>query len=289
MAGGFLGKLFGNRTPDPAAVAEARAELDRLIASRPAFADPLRWLSAMLPDLLPVTDPPRPDVSAARISEKLSAGVPFLRGVPLSIDAGALRRRWETACARRDDVCGDGAGNDMAEAVRRGKLDAAELLRALIDTGPVEVRKRAEVAGVDPGLAGSLLRFAAYPLLTAVAAGLSPLRGAVPWEQGYCPTCGSLPLLGEFRGLSQSRFLRCGLCADGWEVARLWCPYCGNRDHETLRFFHAEGEADRSRALVCDSCGGYVKMVSTLSALPPLALLVADAATLHLDLAVLNG
>ena len=39
------------------------------------------------------------------------------------------------------------------------------------------------------------------------------------------------------------------------------------------------------RAATCDECRGYVKMVTTLSALPPLALLVADAATLHLDLA----
>ena len=48
---------------------------------------------------------------------------------------------------------------------------------------------------------------------------------------------------------------------------------------------HAEGEETKYRALVCDACRGYVKMLTTLSALPPLPLLVADAATLHLDLA----
>jgi FdhE protein len=68
-------------------------------------------------------------------------------------------------------------------------------------------------------------------------------------------------------------------------VPRLWCSYCGSRDHERLGLLHAEGEEARYRAATCDQCRGYVKMLSTLSALPPLLLLVADALTLHLDLA----
>ena len=63
---------------------------------------------------------------------------------------------------------------------------------------------------------------------------LAPLREGIVWESGHCPTCGSWPLLGEFRGLDQSRFLRCGLCADSWEVPRLWCPFCDTRDHDLL-------------------------------------------------------
>ena len=51
------------------------------------------------------------------------------------------------------------------------------------------------------------------------------------------------------------------------------------------RRFHDAEHENRYRAAVCDACRGYVKMLSTLSALPPLHLLIADAATLHLDLA----
>jgi hypothetical protein len=35
----------------------------------------------------------------------------------------------------------------------------------------------------------------------------------------------------------------------------------------------------------CDACRTGIKTLSTLSMLPPLMLLIADAATLHLDLA----
>ena len=38
------------------------------------------------------------------------------------------------------------------------------------------------------------------------------------------------------------------------------------------------------RAAICEECRGYVKMLATLGPLSPLHLLVADVATLHLDL-----
>jgi FdhE protein len=93
------------------------------------------------------------------------------------------------------------------------------------------------------------------------------------------------PLLGEFRGLEQTRVLRCALCAAGWEFARLRCPFCDNRDHNQLGYLHAEAEQERCRAATCDPCRGYVKMVATLDTLSMPRLLVADVATLHLDLA----
>jgi FdhE protein len=173
----------------------------------------------------------------------------------------------------------------LAEAMKEGRLDPTTLVEAVVAGKPDEVRRQAEMLRLDGELAATLLRFALFPHLTALAAQLTPLREGSAWEHGYCPTCGSWPLLGEFRGLDQSRFLRCGLCADGWEVPHLLCPYCGCRDHARLGFLHVEGEDLKWRAATCDECHGYVKMVSTLSALPPLAVLVADVATLHLDLA----
>lgn len=114
---------------------------------------------------------------------------------------------------------------------------------------------------------------------------LAPLVEGLPWEHGHCPTCGSWPLLGEFRGLEQQRVLRCGLCAAGWEVPRLLCPFCGNRDHRQLGYFAVTGEEGRCRATTCDACRGYVKMVTSLTPLTALQVLVADVATLYLDLA----
>jgi FdhE protein len=123
-----------------------------------------------------------------------------------------------------------------------------------------------------------------FPALASLAESLEGLRAAGAWDRGYCPTCGGWPVLGEFRGLEQVRYLRCGLCASGWEFPRLRCAYCGGADHRHLGYFHAEGEEGRYRAGTCDACRGYVKMVSTLAPLTGPALLVADLATVHLDL-----
>src|SRR5699024_8269554 len=92
------------------------------------------------------------------------------------------------------------------------------------------------------------------------------------------------PLLGEFRGLEQLRFLRCGLCSAGWEFPRLRCAYCGNSDYQSLGYYQVEGEENRCRAATCEECRGYVKMISTLGALSGPQLWVADLETIHLDL-----
>jgi len=129
------------------------------------------------------------------------------------------------------------------------------------------------------------LRFTLFAGFASLNTAAETLRQGVPWDRGFCQTCGSPPLLAEFRGLNQLRFLRCGSCAASWEVPRQWCPACGNRDHETLGVLAREGEEARCRVATCDACRAGMKTLSTLSALPPLMLLVADAATLHLDLA----
>jgi FdhE protein len=282
VADSFLHRWFGAAPAAGPAVEEARTELDRLAAARPTLLPLARWLRAMLPELAPGAGAP-PDLSLEpeQARTKLQGGIPLLRGERLTVDPRTFRRRWQRAC----EALSDEATAALAGAVRQGRLDPAEMVAAVLGGRPEAVRQQAEALGLDPNLATTLLRFTLFPLFTAVAASLEPLRAGSAWEHGYCPTCGSWPLLGEFRGLDQSRFLRCGLCASGWEVPRLWCPYCGNRDHERLGFLHSEGEEMRYRAAVCDGCRGYVKMVATLSALPPLPLLVADAATLHLDLA----
>jgi FdhE protein len=270
----FLRRWFGGRSSAPAAD-EARAEIDRVAADRPELRGPLGWLRTVADDLVPTpglvtTTLPAPD--AART--KLLAGVPLLRGEPFAVDRTEFARRWK----RLADAL-ENPPQGIGLAVNRGHLDPTAALAALLNVQPLEV------AGLDPGLVATLCRFALFPGLTAVGDSAVSLWRGVPWDHGHCPVCGGAPLLGEFRGLDQSRFLRCGSCAASWEVPRQWCPGCGNRDHATLGFLAKEGGGTRYRVATCDACRGGVKMLSTLSALPPLLLLVADTATLHLDLA----
>jgi FdhE protein len=285
VATDFLRKLLGGRSALPPEAGEALAELAHLGGDRPTLAA----LTAQLGDVLPAlyaepvqaTVPPRSGEAAA---DKLTAGGPLLRGETLDVDWKAFRRHWRRIAGALGPHRPD-AAPALAEAVRAGRLDGAELTAAVLAGQPQRVHERAEALGLDVPLTASVLELALFPVLSTVRAGLEPLVQSSRWAQGYCPVCGSYPRLGEFRGLEQTRVLRCGLCAAGWPFARLCCPGCGNRDHRQLSYLHVEGEEGKYRAATCEACRQYVKMVSTLTALTPPRLLVADVATVHLDLA----
>jgi FdhE protein len=286
VAAEFLRKLLGQPAPPAPEVAEARAELDRLARERPALAGPAGVLRDLLPDLVP--DPPPlslPPLTPDQARAKRAGGVPLLRGEALAPDTAAVRRRWRRACALLSRQPGGAPARALAAALRRGSLNLEALTRDALAGQPEAVHARAEALGLDAGLTATVLRLGLLPALAPVQAALAPLADGTAWEHGYCPACGSWPLLGEYRGLEQRRVLRCGLCAAEWGVPRLLCPFCGTRDHRLLGYFSVEGEEGRYRATTCDGCRGYVKMTATLQPLAVLQLLVADVATLHLDLA----
>lgn len=284
MARNLLNRLLGRPAALAPEMAAALTDLARLAQDRPTLQGPAAFLMEVLPRLFeePVREQP-PAIAAEHAARKREGGTPLLRGESRKIDTPSFRSRWQHVCeALRHQ--GNVMAPPLADAIRQGKLDAATLADWLLDARLSELYARADALGLDAGLTQVVLRLTLYPVLvhwrTALSASL-PLAG---WLRGCCPICGSQPLLGEFRGLEQIRFLRCGHCAAEWEFPRLACPFCPNRDHHGLGYVHVEGEEARCRIAVCESCRGYVKMISTLTSLTAPGLLAADVATLHLDL-----
>jgi FdhE protein len=286
VAAGFIRKLLGQPTASSPEVGEALAELARLAEGRPTLAGPAALLRDILPGLFAE---PGEEASVAVTSEgasaKLAGGVPLLHGESLSADGKAFRRRWLHVCTAVDQHQRSDAARALAACLRRDRVSPDELVQAVLAGRAELVHARADELGLDAGLTATVLRLTLFPVLARLNMSLAPLRDDCAWEQGYCPTCGSWPLLGEFRGLEQTRWLRCGLCASDWEFPRLKCPFCGARDHRVLGYLHVQGEEAKHRAATCDECRGYVKMATTLAALSAPQLLVADVATMHLDLA----
>jgi FdhE protein len=283
---GFLGKLLGRSPAVPPEVEAAREELAKLAQDRPGLAGPAAVLVEILPALFaePVRETP-PTLSPEQATNKLLGGVPLLRVETVGLDLTGFRRRWLAVCAALENREEGGPPRALGEALRAGRLNPGELTQHVLAGRPEEVHALAEKNGFDPGALAFVLRLTLLPVLAHLRGALNPLHEGAAWRQGHCPTCGAWPLLGEFRGLEQKRWLRCGLCAGEWEWSRLRCPFCANADHRTLGYFHAEGEEAKWRAATCDACGGYVKMASTLQALTAPQLLVVDLATTHLDLA----
>jgi FdhE protein len=270
-------------TPD---LKEALLQLNRLKKDRPTLQGPADFFLDVLPGLFEEESRDRlPALTPETAQAKLAEGIPLLRGERNEIDPADFRRRWlyvAAAVERRQD---SEAGKALAEVTGRDTWNAQEIANAALSGLPDILHAQAEALGLEPDLVGTVVRLCLFPILGRWNRALAPLLAGVVWERGFCATCGSWPLLGEFRGLEQIRWLRCGLCAAEWKVPRLFCPFCENRDHRSLGYFSLEGDGSKYRINKCDSCRCYLKMVTTLSPLSPASLLAADVATIHLDLA----
>jgi FdhE protein len=284
LAGDFLRKLFGRSADLPDEVKQAQAELARLAKAQPGVAE----LAGQLHDFLPAlytesVETFAPNFPQENAAEKLASGVPLLGGETLKLPWPDLKQRLLNMVGALEQRRPD-AATALKRALRSDELDVADLTRAVVAGQPQYLHERAESLGLDPALTASLLSLGLFPFFVEIRAAVQPMLGSGAWQQGYCPVCGSFPRLGEFRGLEQIRFLRCGLCAAEWQFPRLRCPGCGNHDHRRLGYLHVDGEEGKYRAATCDECRQYVKMVSTLTPMAPLKILVTDVGTLHLDL-----
>lgn len=282
---GFLDRLW-NRAPEPSPeVSRSQEVLRQLATERPSVAVHAALVADLLPFCCRGEEVPDLPYSEEEWNSKLSQGSPLLRGLRLPFPAEQVQRSWSEIC---NTLSRHGRKHDVSPLVAISKERPKfleELIEALLAGDAVSLAHTAESLGLDAALTATVLRFTLLPFLTTLAASLAALRQRTDWDRGHCPTCGSWPLLGELRGLEQRRFLRCGWCATEWEFPRLRCLFCGTRDVAVLGYLHVEGEEDRLRAARCDSCRGYVKTMATLQGLSLPELLVADLATLHLDLA----
>lgn len=104
-------------------------------------------------------------------------------------------------------------------------------------------------------------------------------------ESGCCGLCGSPPGMARLRRDEGKRILHCSLCDGTWAFSRLECPFCGNREHGTLSYLRAD-ETDPWWVETCEKCKRYIKVLDErrLALDEETIMLVADVATLHLDL-----
>jgi FdhE protein len=278
-----LDRLFGRRAEFPATLITALADLDRLIGERPELTTAGRSLAACLRAAFsepPTESVPAPDPEPIRAAWR--EGVPAFRSAPPSLDRAGLNARALAVCeALRAE---NPSASPLHTALRRGRADLLAGWDAVRDGSPQAIEAQATASGLNPSLLGSVLRLALLPALARLAEALAPIRAEFPWSRGLCPNCGQEPVFAESRGLEQRRFLRCGLCAAEWPGDRFRCPFCGEINSHSLPYRFVEGEQNHYRLALCNGCGSSLKVVSTLVPISPPGLLVAELATIHLDL-----
>jgi FdhE protein len=271
----------------------ARADLDRLMAARPELESPGRALGRVLE----ATFSGPPALSLPPIDPGLIDDCPVVNGVRAGWREGiSALARIEPALDRAAIIA---RARSIARAVAGGGSPPAALITKSLERAPAQaldwvglaltgddegLDASARSAGLDAAAVASLTRLIVLPGLAGWSRSAYVLLEEGAWPHGNCPICAAEPALAESRGLEQRRRLRCDRCAADWPGNCLRCPFCDTADHRDLRYVFVDGEKDRHRLAICDRCGGRIKVVATLSPLSPPALLVAELASVHLDL-----
>ena len=199
---------------------------------------------------------------------------------PLDIESSV--KLFETLCQ-----VGKDANPHMAEQLKKIKeaiddtrIDLKKLLRGGLREGRRE--EIAEELGLDKNVFLFLIQNSIRP---SIEAGVEQLRSEVDpetWLKGYCPVCGSLPSLSLLKEEVGKRYLLCSYCGYQWRIDRIFCPFCENKDQESLHYFYGERE-ETHRIDLCDKCHQYIKTIDyrNLQESDPV---LEDLATLHLDI-----
>jgi len=168
----------------------------------------------------------------------------------------------------------------IEEAIENKSLD----LRRLFEKGAKEKRieHAADEFGLDKKVFSFLIQSSSKPSIEASVERLRSEFDSEPWLKGYCPICGSLPSLSLLKEEVGKRYLLCSYCGYQWRIDRLFCPFCNNKDQESLHYLSPEGE-EAYRIDLCDKCHQYIKTIDyrNLAESDPV---LEDLATLHLDI-----
>ena len=171
----------------------------------------------------------------------------------------------------------------VADAVDKGIVDTSALFSRILSEDETNLGEAAQELDIDKKILGFLVYSSIRPSLSLCAEQLATyLDNNAPKENGYCPICGSPPVL-SILGDEGERSLVCSFCGHEWMARRLCCPFCDNKDPKTWHYFFSQ-EEKAYRVEVCDSCRKYLKTVDTRKTNHPLYPLVEQISTLHLDL-----
>jgi FdhE protein len=162
-------------------------------------------------------------------------------------------------------------------------LEPESLFNALLNSNEALFENISAELEIEKPVLGFITYNSIKPSIGTGAVQLSAyLHKNEPWLKGYCPICGSAPILSVLEGEGE-RSLICSFCWYTWSIKRVYCPFCDSSNNKDLHYLFSEEEKDL-RVDLCDNCNKYLKTLDTREAdrliYPPLE----QVSTLHLDI-----
>jgi FdhE protein len=213
-----------------------------------------------------------------------AGGRPLLEGAVVTIESRPIRRWIEHIL-----VAAAAAGTEvqpLAGAIDAGRLEPSSLFEAAVAH---DGDRFDDIARVQPdyrGVLRGLAHLIAMPMLRACERAWAS-RVPASWTEGYCPICGGWPAFAE-DGPDARRRLRCSRCGSGWRTAERRCPFCDEDDDGNVVSLMSPETLERQCIDVCERCGGYLKVLTTVGPIPGEQVVLVDLATLELDTAAIE-
>ena len=218
------------------------------------------------------------------LSVKIKEKFPLINTTEFTVDLKAAKNLFVSICETATKT--NAAMSSSAHKILAG-IDTTLNLETLFagslkgDDEPFE--KAAKALSIEKNVLAFFTYSSLKPSLRLCAEQVSVyLNEQDPWQKGYCPICGSSPVLSMLEGEGE-RSLLCSFCWHQWPVKRVFCPFCNTTDSNILHYFFSENEKEY-RVYTCGNCKKYIKTIDSKNAerliYPPLEHVV----TLHLDM-----
>jgi FdhE protein len=167
--------------------------------------------------------------------------------------------------------------------IKAGSIDLSRFFQASpADAGELSGKWSGE-HGVSPQAMGFLTRMTARTVLGRMGEKWSGRDKVPTWDKGYCPICGSPPMVARVMEGITTRWLHCSTCGHAWVFSRVICPACDNKEQKDMNYFFVE-EKDREKAFVCENCKQYLITVDKVNEHSGFDADVAALSLVHLDI-----
>ena len=275
-------------TVDPG-VAGVREAVKEYVEKFPDFAQPLRMYGAIMEAqqeaLSDVTC--HLQLSAEEKERRLRNGEPVLDPRDLEIDPVAFVNLLKKICRAVDEGKPGGSFHCDAlvswEGLKPGRI--ADTRDHVLSGESLPKVDGLENEG-DRKIVSNIIWETLVPFYRKCGSILCGKMEQSYWQRGFCPVCGSAPLIGMFRSEDGLWLLECALCHTIWNLQRASCAFC-DESQGSLEYLYLEEDPEH-RVQYCDRCRVYVKTVDLRDSGRDVLLPLEDIVTIELDLLAAN-
>jgi FdhE protein len=176
----------------------------------------------------------------------------------------------------------------ISKIEKSNEKEIQSLANAAIKNSRNDIKKWAQKLEISKDLLEFLTLNSSRPFLQIFASEVLAKLDLNKWTKGYCPICGSSPVMARLTKDKGVRKLYCSCCETEWRYSRIGCPFCESKDSAKISFIRSE-DYKQYRLYLCDECKSYLKTVDEREC-SETDLFCEDLATMEFDrLAISEG